>query len=345
MAIYFPALEAIPMVMEEFPETPEGYVGLQEVFRLNTTDHTGFKIKYYVQDGVRGMTAAHALGTDPKIVAEQGWKEYEFDALPFKQTRVLNERQILTLADMKDDRQRMSVNKWVGEALKDEDEQANIRMEQSGWEVLSTGHLVINEDEIKFTQDYGIPSGNKLGVGTGISVAWSNAASAIPIDDVQGALALFDSLNVSKVRAYSNAGVARMLAKCEQFQDRLGGLANVLNLTTSKIAAQFADMTDLDEYKVYRRHYTNAAGVRVPMIPNNKLIIVGEQSTNGPTMEWASVPSLHRGTPDNPQAGKFAWADDSELHRKKNPRVEVTGGVYGGPVLYKSKLVLILTVA
>lgn len=345
MAIYFPTLESIPMIMEEFPTAPEELLGLNEVFPVNTTDYTSFKIKYYVKDGIRGMTAAHALGTDPKIVAGPGWKEYELEALPFKQTEVLNEKQILTLADMRDDRQRFSVNKWVADTLQDEDQYANIRMEASGWEMMSTGELHVDEDGIKFDQDYGIPSGNKLGVGTGIETAWSTPASAVPIDDVMGAIALLDGLNVSAVRGYANAGVARMLAKVEQFQDRLGGLSNVLNLTTNRIADQFADLTDLDAFKVYNKFYTNAAGTRVPFIPNNKLILVAEQNTGGRTAEWASVPSLHRGTPDNPQAGKFAWADDSELARKKNPRVEVTGGVYGGPILLKPKLVLILTVA
>lgn len=354
MSIYLPSLKTIHKVFEDFPDTPEDYLGMNEVFKVNTTDFTGWNIRYWVLDGIQGMTAAHALGTDPVMVSGPGWKEYSFEPLAFKQTMNIGEKQILTLADMRDDRQRFSVNKWVADAMSQQNAYADTRIEASGWEAVTTGHLVIDEHLIKCDIDYGIPSGNKITVGTTAPLAssalWSVPASATPVDDVMAVLALLDGLNVDTVKAYSNKSVARLLAKVEQVQDRLTGTADLKNLTEDSVAMQFAGMTTLDSYKVYNKYYnkyyTNSSNVRTPFIANNKLVLIAEQRKNGPTVEWASVPSLHRGTMERPQAGKFVFPDFRKATpNEKNPKIEITGGVNGAPYIPRPKLIFILTVA
>ena len=81
------------------------------------------------------------------------------------------------------------------------------------------------------------------------------------------------------------------------------------------------------------------SAVSAKFLPTGEVRIIGKRRDGMPVGNWWRVPSLHILKGDVPQPGYFVIVEANgqpstgsytEVGQHKNPKIEVTGGVYGG---------------
>lgn len=344
MPINWPSPEAITGVAREFQADPTRFIG-QGILPVETTKYnlTPDHISWDVLGPAKGMTSAHTLGADPKLVEARVLKTLAQKPAHFKEAQRLNERDLLLVRGLgTEDRTRMA-GRLVTMAIEDLSLRVDTRVEWAIWQALQ-GRLVLNENGVKRTIDYGVPGGNKIDVSDGAGEYWSHA-DGDPISDLQAALDKFDGTGAGRVRAFYNRSVAKLMSGNATVRDLVRQSAPVLQLGSSNVGSLVMDLVGgLEAMVQYDEGYVDDAGTFTKFIPDNKVILLGSGAATERLGEFASTPSLHNGGIDGATGGKFAGIDDSRAMAQANPFVEVFAGIYGLPVLFHPDWIVVLTV-
>ncbi|NEZ80382.1 major capsid protein E [Clostridium botulinum] len=93
-----------------------------------------------------------------------------------------------------------------------------VRVEAMRMEVLSTGKLKIEENGVKVTLDYGIPSANKK------SFNWSDPAASKPLDDLTTLADAVEDTSVRPTRALTSRKLARAICNSHSVRAAIHGV-------------------------------------------------------------------------------------------------------------------------
>lgn len=93
-----------------------------------------------------------------------------------------------------------------------------VRVEAMRMEVLSTGKLKIEENGVKVTLDYGIPSANKK------SFNWSDPATSKPLDDLTTLADAIEDTSVRPARALTSRKLARAICNSHSIRAAIHGV-------------------------------------------------------------------------------------------------------------------------
>ncbi|NHL35680.1 major capsid protein E [Clostridium botulinum] len=93
-----------------------------------------------------------------------------------------------------------------------------VRVEAMRMEVLSTGKLKIEENGVKVTLDYGIPSANKK------SFNWSDPATSKPLDDLTTLADAVEDTSIRPTRALTSRKLARAICNSHSVRAAIHGV-------------------------------------------------------------------------------------------------------------------------
>lgn len=298
-------------------------------------------IEYDVLEASLGMTRAHNVGADPKLVELPGQSRKRMGTGYWKETYRIDEAQLLYA------RREGTYNQRAGRDLvvlrsKQQDDRLESRLEWLSWQPFVAGQLAVDENGVKYTVDYSIPVDNKPEL-TG-NALWSAITTADPITNIINWLLLYRGTGARGVTAYFNMKIAGYLAQNSKIRDLLENTQYAQFMSAQNVAGALKLLFPQLDFVVYDEGYADEAGTFYPFIPDNKFIIRGEGMVGEKLIDFASTVSLHNGTLENPQPGKFAVIED-KTGNNKNPYIDITVGIYGIPRVFHPNWIIVATVA
>lgn len=326
----FPSTREITHIVRNRAVDPKRFIGRS--FCPIRPVYAG-EIEFDVIEAAQGMTAAHNLGADPKLVNTAGMKTKKIGTGYWKETKRIDEKELLY------SRTAGTYNERAGRLLVVEkalhlDDRLETRIEWLTWQPIVGGQVAINENNVKYTVAYDIPNDNKPVIDNA-DKKWSKAGADI-VGDITTWMLLYRGTGAKPTKAYFNLKVAGYIAANTGIKALLSNTiyANFLSATnvTQALKLLFPEI----EFIIYDEGYVeevNKKAVFSPFIPDNRFIIIGEGQPGEDLMDFGSTISLHNGGLDQPQPGKFSIVEDKS-EQEKNPYIDITVGIYGLPRLY-----------
>lgn len=327
MPLIFPTTQEVSHIVRNRVVDPTQFIG---VTFCPVTNHFAKDIEYDVLEASTGMTKAHNVGTDPKVIKLPGQSRKRMGTGYWKETYRIKEDELLYAREAGTYNQRAGRN-LVLQRSKEMDDRLETRIEWLRWQPLVAGQVAVDENGVKYTVAYNVPDANKP-VLAGVAL-WSDLANSDPVTDITNWLMLFRGSGARGVTAYFNMKVAGYLAQNAKIRDLLKQSQYANFLSAGNIAQALKLLFPQLDFVVYDTGYADDAGVFNPFIPDDRFIIRGQGQTNELLMDFASTINLHNGTLDNPLPGKFAVIEDKS-QQNKNPFVDITVGIYGLPRLF-----------
>lgn len=338
MPLIFPTTQEVSHVVRNRAVDPAQFQGRNF---CPVRNYWAKDIEYDVLDAGRGMTKAHNIGTDPNVVTLSGQSRKRMGTGFWKETYRINEAELLFARQAGTYNQRAGRDQVLQRSL-EMDDRLETRLEWLRWQPLVAGQLAVDENGVKYTVDYSLPEGNMPELEG--DALWSVTAKADPLTDIMTWLKLFRGTGARGVEAYFNLDVAGYLA----------ANTKILNLLKNTQYAKLLGPTNIGEalnlifpqikFTLYDEGYVDDAGTFRPFIQNDRLVIRGQGQVGELMMDFASTISLHNGSLENPQPGKFAIIED-KAGENKNPYVDITVGVYGLPRVFHPNWIVSATVA
>ena len=351
LVLTFPTNAELNEVVQAFKPDPSQYIGMQ-ILPMNTSMYQ--EVQWDEIDHDRGLTAPHVMGTDPKNDKRMGSTLRKYTPIPFKETDLLKEDEILRARQLGTMAGTLDLSMEIAKIARDRFNKTMARVEKLRWDTLK-GSIAIDENGVKVTETFAIQTYTP-------ATPWSTLATSTPIKDLDACKLLFRKTGASTqgAKLYINQTNANRLVENLNANDLRGFQnSNFVNLAYSiqelnKIMAA----RGLPEIVVYDEGYVDESDTFVPFIGDTEAILVGKRMGGESVGDFMSTPSLHNNVNGQPGPGYFSIIEVNgqpseqvgsvslgQLGTAKNPKVEITGGIYGGTRLIYPKSVIKLVVA
>lgn len=351
LVLTFPTSAELNTVVQAFTPDPTKYIGMQI---LPMAESMFQEVQWDERDHDRGLTAPHLLGTDPKIDKRQGSVKRKYEPIHFKESDLLKEDEILkarqlgtmsNTIDLSEEIARIARNRWV---------KTMGRVEKLIWDCLK-GTVSINENGVVVSETFPVQTHTPL-------VDWDTFATAKILADLNDIKVKFrkTGATASGAKMFMNEVTASWMLENQNSNDLKGFQnSNFVNLTYSiEEANKILRQRALPEIVVYDEGYVDESDTFVPFLSDGEVIIVGKRPAGQNVGDFVSTASLHNQRNGQPAPGYFAGVEVngvpgdqvgsvsiSQLGQGKNPKIEIFGGIYGGPRLVYPKSVINFTVA
>lgn len=340
--LLFPTTQEVTHIIRNRFQDPGVFIGRGI---LPDKDIRTAKILVDVVDAPTGMTRAHALGSDPKIIKGLGSRRREYRTGHWKETRRWNEQELLETRQVGTFSERAGRD-LVNQGAVQLDNRLEVRKEWLRWEALINGVIEIDEDGVQYTVDFGVPASHKADLTDGGAgeVPWTNHADATPIKNLLEWINAFIGTGARADTMYYDQVVAQDLIQCAEIRDLLKQSSLVVNLNTGNLPQVLQMFVPQLKFVQYDQGYADDAGAYHFFVPDSHVVITGTGAPGEQLGDFASTISLHNGGVDKPQPGKFAILEDHS-QKEKNPYIDLTVGQYGLPRLFHPNWIVSAKVA
>jgi len=331
-------------IVQEVVNDPDTYLGSKY---LPSVTVPARKIRTEVIEATGGLTNEHVIGTDPKYIQSFGWRVQEYLPPAYKETILYDEEKILFLRELgKNDPSRRGITDYMDKSIKQLNRRLEARIELLRWQTIFNGGI----SYLGKTLSFGIPSANRA---VPIGALWSlNGTTANPAADPIVDLRYWLMGGYAPYRKYvptgicMNANTARWILdnpNTRQWLSSYGANPNIdkydINVVLGFLIPGIPPVT------VYRGWYQNetivnnkiTVGDAIFFIPDGFLYFETKLPDNDGIGEFVMGLNLSSGTIETPGVGKFLVVEEciapGTRGGPKNPFVDITAGVYGGPKL------------
>lgn len=337
----FPTAVTLDTVIQEYVIDTSGFLGIGEIMPVEETETQ--KVQWDEMDAERGMTAPHLLGADPRIDLRPGSKLREYEPIPFKETDLVKEDEILRARQLGSLGGVVSLNGIAARLAKARMDKTRIRQEWTVWQALR-GHLVINENNVFIDETFNVQQFTPL-------VPWSDTVNSTPLKDMLAEKLLFRGTGGTGKggKRYMNPITINWLLSNTNADDLKGYVDSNFRNVTFDLETLNSIMTrrGMPEIVEYEEGYNDRFGDFQLFIEDGEYFTVGKRPMNQLVGKWFSTPTLHRVKNGMPAPGYFEIPEINgmpstgattislaELGASKNPKFELTGGIYGGPAMF-----------
>jgi hypothetical protein len=311
------------------------------------------RVVWQQKDILRGHTAPHVMGTDPKVDKRLGAVEREYSPIAWKESDVLGEKEILRAAEIGTVGSVMNLDREAAQLMQDRMDKTFISQEMAIWQMFA-GRLLINENGVKVDEPFPVQTAQT-------TVPWADHENATIIKDLEawslkfkgkGAKAAGATIPINRKDlndVLNNKNDADLWGfRGPGFVSLTYSLEQVNNILTAR---------GLPNFELYEEGAVDDAGDFQYFIADGHPVIMGKRPAGQTIANFITTPSMHRR-----QDGKFApgyfsiinangqpnvgsaQIDLETLGADPNPRLKITGGIYGGPVLWYPNSVIALDV-
>jgi len=294
-------------------------------------------------DNEFGITAAHNMNSDPVIRKRPGSTTRQYTPIPFKESELIKEEEILRARRLGTLGNAINLDFEVTRRLRARMGKDRLRAEWTRWQALG-GQLNIAENGVAIQETFAVQTYNP-------ATLWSNTAAATPLKDFDAISLLFDGTGATAegATAFMNKKTANLLLENTNDQD-IHGLRGpqFISLTYSvEEANKILTARGLPNIRVYNAGYYDANRNFQHFMPDGLVVIVGRRPVGERVGEVALTRTLHKlGQDGQPAPGFFAFievngrgnpdgnVDLAQLGTNGNPKIAITSGFYGGPLLF-----------
>ncbi len=295
-----------------------------------------------------GITNEHVIGTDPKYIQSFGTRVQNFTPPKYKEAIHYDEQKLLFLRKLGDNgRNVRGIRQYINQDIDRLNRRVEARIELERWNAIFNGGF----SYFGKTFSYGIPASLRaVPIGAVWSVDGINANnSANPVTDMRywllGGYAPFRKykyakmvMNPNTVRWILDNTNVQSLIKTYFSAENFG--AYELNKTLQVLIPGLPEVVIYDGW--YQTESVNADGKLIVsdaiyFVPDGYIFFVQQNLPGGDKLgEFQQTLHLSDGTIDSPGQGKFLIIDDKTVENKKNPYLDLIGGVYGGVNLQRA---------
>lgn len=288
------------------------------------------------EEGVFGLAQASAMGAKPLNVVKEAFKTYREDPFVWKESDWIDESGLLRV------RMAGTFNQLAGQqAIVKMQRRLNIRLdsrlEQQRWAAIQ-GSNVVNENNVKRTITYAVQTP------AAPTIPWDTVATAIPVDNIQAWLALFDGVGAGNVRCYYGRAVGNALAQNAMIRDlaKQSGFALDIGISQGQVSSLISKAVgDIESMQMYTQGYKNSSGTFTPFIGAKNFVMVVSPPQGQPLGNFVTTPALQNGGIASPKAGRYAVTHDKI---NDEARYGMTVGYHGIPVLYFPTCIIVVQV-
>lgn len=334
--IGYPTAQALGAVVKKIPYNPK-YIG-------NTILPDGQQfaedLQWTIYGPLGGMTKPHNVDAEPRGVKFPIIEEKKLKTEYWKDVTVFSESDILYIKRLGTWNQRAGME-LITERLRQMNARLDTRIEWCRWQALS-GELQIIDEEIQKYRviNYEIPQENYMNAGW----PWDDYDNADIISDLQAVCARFRGTGAGRPHIYMNAFTAKFMAQNKAIRELVKQSTSVLQIGQDNIGELVMQLVGgISGIHVYDEGYILETGDFNSFIRDYVVICIAQGPPGERLGEFVSTISLHNGTIDNPQPGKFVIVKD-RLANEFNPSYALGVGIYGLPLIYHPEWIVILFV-
>lgn len=230
--------------------------------------------------GLPVSATVHALDTKTMLASRQGIEKGIQSLSLIKRQIKITEKELIKIQNPRNDEE---LNFVLAQLYNDSEklvESIKVRIEAMRMEVLSTGKIKIEENDVKVTIDYLVPSGNKK------AYNWSSPTTAAPLTDLDTIVTAVESeCGTRPTRALTSRKIVKAICACTSIKKAIFG-TNSDKLVTLALLNDLLSQSDLPILLVNEGKYKveGATGfVTTRYFPENIISMFGD-STLGETI-------------------------------------------------------------
>lgn len=176
--------------------------------------------------GLPVSASVHALDTKTQIASREAIQKGAQSLALIKKQIPLSEKEIIKIQTPRTDSE---LNFVLTQLYKDSEkmvESIRVRVEAMRMELLSTGKIKIEENGVKVTLDYNLPTENKK------AFNWSNLDTAKPLDDIKALVkAVKDKSGSVSTRALTSSSIVDTICSCLSVRKAIFGVNSDMIVT------------------------------------------------------------------------------------------------------------------
>lgn len=191
----------------------------------------------------------HALDTATQLASRQAIEKGVASLALIKRQIKITEKELIKINNPRTDAELAFVLSQLYKDSEDMVESVKVRVEAMRMEALSTGKIKIEENGVKVTIDYGVPTGNKK------SFNWSNVDTATPLDDLETLAAAVEAESGSRpTRALTSRKAAKRICACKSVREAIHGVNAAKTVTIAQLNELMTEL-DLPKILIYEGKY------------------------------------------------------------------------------------------
>ncbi len=347
LILQFPTNVELDVLVQEYTAEREKFIG-EKI--LPFEPFMSSKVRWDERDTSRGMTAPHSMDSDPRIDKRPGSKTREYEPIPFKESDLIKESEILRSRELGTFGGVMNIDRAVTQVMKERMDKSYIRAEWLRWKAMSEGEITINENGVFVQETFPIQVYNPL-------VALTDHANATTLKDrnaikllfrrtgasAKGAVEYMNQTTFNHILENTNANDIRGF-RAENFADVTFDITNVNKMLEKR---------GLPTIEIYDEGYVDEADDYQNFIADGNSVIVGKRPAGQKIGAVGMTPTLHRSKNGQPGPGFFsilevngqpnmglAQVTTDTLGGVANPNIKHTGGFYGGPLFWYPRSII-----
>lgn len=221
------------------------------------------------------MASVHAFDTETEIASRDGLEKISMEVALIKRKIRMGEKLIIQLSKPRDTAEFEYAKNQVFNDIDNMVNAVKARVEAMRMEVISSGKIVLDENGVKLTLDYGVPEAHQETL-SGTDV-WMDAAST-PLDDIYDWVdKIVADTGVTPTRALTSKAVVNVLLKHETIRKALWGVNSDRVVTLSQLnqLLQSMDLPLIATYDAMARvQNANGSYTSKRYLPEDKFIIM-----------------------------------------------------------------------
>lgn len=336
----FPTNASLDDVTQEYVVQREKLLGIKEVLPL--ADLLTQVVMWDELDNDFGMTAVHNMRTDPPVDTRPGSRVRSYEPIPFKETDVIREDELLKARQLGTLGGVVNISEMIGRVARSRTDKTFIRAEWCVWQATG-GILDIIENGVHVHEEFPVQVYDTL-------VDWDQRATATPLRDDDAVKLMFEGTGATAEGAVAYLNQKTLNWRLENANDN--DLRGFRNENFRNVTFSLDEMNKIQQdrglpiYKLYNEGYYGRDKLWHKFIPDGEVRIKGKRTEGQQHGGFGMTPTFHRLKNGQPAPGFFnflevngqpntgmAEVSMSQLGGGKNPRIENTGGVYGGPFI------------
>jgi hypothetical protein len=351
LTLTFPTNVQLDLLTQEYQVNRAALIGISRVAPVANRD--AHIVEWEQLDFDTGMTPPHVIGTDPKIEMMPGSVRRQYEPGAFKASEMVDEGKIIRARAVGTFGNLINLDDLVARRLAARQDKTFIREEWCVWKALG-GALSINENDVVINETFPVQTFATV-------VPWSTHATATPFADIQALAQKFPGTGASAAGAviYLNQKTMNDVLQNKNGDDIWGmrGTNFVSQTYSLKQVNDILSANNLPTLEVYDEGYPDVNKVYQRYITDGKPICVGKRPAGQVVANFLSTISLHRTVNGQPAPGPFSIIEVNggpnngaltvsmeSLGQSSNPNLKLTGGIYGGPVIWYPRSVVAMDV-
>lgn len=225
--------------------------------------------------GLPVTAEVHAFDTETQLASREAIEKGVASLALIKRQIKITEKELIKINNPRTDAELAFVLSQLYNDAEKMTDSVKVRVEAMRMELLSTGKISINENKVKVTIDYKVPSGNKK------SFTWQNPETDTPLDDLATLADAVEAESGSRpTRALTSRKVVKTICNCTSVRKAIYGVNSDKIVTLATLNELLAQL-DLPQIVVYEGKYkkeTAKGYSTVRYFPENVIAMFGDET-------------------------------------------------------------------